>query len=1171
MSHRQSVSLFVALCLLAASTCTYFAFFEGDDSEVESSLQKGQTSAETVQAPSTDLVDQEAAPEVAPEVGELQPREQEDERVDATSLEEPVEDEQEPAELTYVTGRVALGFDLPADEVLWVASVDRERGARSLYGNRGVVDPIWSPGEEHHGLISHARVEPDGSFRVGLSADADEGFLALTGRYVISKRTTRVSTAEGSPEPVLTGELGSWITGQLRVPSGLAEDVPLGGIEMELGVDITAAFNPMEMPGVAYDMEVETDAEGRFEFRGVSSVVSHGIIVHHEDLAETLILGLRPEPGEHRELNVRLQEGATLKGMVVDESGAGVPGAELEVTLRGTLGDSIGDMRKASTDAEGNFVLEHVVTGHQIEIHAEVEGMRPGELKLEDKLRDGQLLEGLRIELREGLSIAGRLLYPDGQPVSEGEVRVVNDLTSSDLAMMGARAAAMRRMEVESDEEGRFEVKGLDEGTYMLAVKHENDEGAHEGKWRARQGGVTGGTTGLVLELEGLTPVAGFVTTESERELETFTVQMTLQGSGGMMGVGAERLREEFDYDAEGGFEKENVPPGVWDVTVVAAGFARSETQEVTVPQGEGLPLPEFALVPAAGVQGTVYDTANQPVAGAKVTLELDLASRINVAFSGEQPSALSDHEGRFTLGDLDPGSLSVVAGLDGFADSEPFAVDLEPGQLATDVNLVLRLGGTVYGQVLGAEGKPAVGRMVIVQRLPSYASQHMGSSDSDGEFSFEHLEPGQWQVVSMPNMMTGELDVGSGDGMGEMLSDLKMDMVDVVDGGEHEVILGQPPEDPVQVLGSVTHDGGGIPGALVSFISEKSEGIGDLKMTTTNEEGNFSVQLDNRGHYIVNVQNNVGTGRQNNLEFQERIPEEGETHRLELKLPRAAIAGKVIGLDGKPAPNCRVSLNVDGGIPYGSLLGGHFAELATDAEGRYQFDYVRPGSYTVSAGGATMAGVFGNDSLGGRVVRDGIQVAEDQLVKGVDFRLEEPGSLGGVVYGLDGQPVSGAAVFVRDAAGRRLERFSMINTDNAGRYEYHGLGKGEYSVAARKGGSVSEGSGLVSVRAGETSKADVTLGDGTVFLISVIDRTGATVDARVQVINEAGHEIGGMLSLNEMMNYMGGGFSHDEQRVGPVPPGKYRVEVTLEDGRSKRKSVRASGQSERKLKIRID
>ena len=145
-----------------------------------------------------------------------------------------------------------------------------------------------------------------------------------------------------------------------------------------------------------------------------------------------------------------------------------------------------------------------------------------------------------------------------------------------------------------------------------------------------------------------------------------------------------------------------------------------------------------------------------------------------------------------------------------------------------------------------------------------------------------------------------------------------------------------------------------------------------------------------------------------------------------------------------------------------------------------------------------------------------------------------------------------------------------MVNSDNAGRYAYHGLGKGEYSVAARKGGSVSEDSGLVSVRAGETSNADVTLGDGTVFLISVIDRTGATVGARVQVINEAGHDMGGMLSLNEMMNYMGGGFSHDEQRVGPVAPGKYRVEVT-HDGRSKRKSVRASGQSERKLKIRID
>ena len=106
-------------------------------------------------------------------------------------------------------------------------------------------------------------------------------------------------------------------------------------------------------------------------------------------------------------------------------------------------------------------------------------------------------------------------------------------------------------------------------------------------------------------------------------------------------------------------------------------------------------------------------------------------------------------------------------------------------------------------------------------------------------------------------------------------------------------------------------------------------------------------------------------------------------------------------GADGDPLSDCRVTLNVEGGVSYGSFMGGHYVESSTGNDGRYAIEFVRPGRYTVSAGGAPLGGLLGQASAGGRVVRSGLVVEEGSALDSVDFRLEDPGELTGVVVAL--------------------------------------------------------------------------------------------------------------------------------------------------------------------------
>ena len=141
---------------------------------------------------------------------------------------------------------------------------------------------------------------------------------------------------------------------------------------------------------------------------------------------------------------------------------------------------------------------------------------------------------------------------------------------------------------------------------------------------------------------------------------------------------------------------------------------------------------------------------------------------------------------------------------------------------------------------------------------------------------------------------------------------------------------------------------------------------------------------------------------------------------------------------------------------------------------------------------------------------------------------------------------------------------------------EGDGVGRGplkrlfSYRIFAKKGSEVSLPSEPVRLAEGGHAEAVATLGNGTMLLVTVVDKSGCEVRARISVVDGDGNEMSGLYSLTEIMAQCGEGFSAKVQRVGPLPAGKYRVTATLDDGRVTHKNLTLGSRSEGKVKLRL-
>ena len=143
------------------------------------------------------------------------------------------------------------------------------------------------------------------------------------------------------------------------------------------------------------------------------------------------------------------QSTGSVEGTVVDRvTGAGIPGVSITFYIR-----TQAVFAEATTDASGDFRIFSMKPG-SYEVRFEEEGYRLGNKIPPQPYIVGQTQSPIqiRLEMTRLVSLSGRVVDPDGNPMSQGEVKIVDGIVVPVAA------------------DGTFVMKELEPGSYTLAA-----------------------------------------------------------------------------------------------------------------------------------------------------------------------------------------------------------------------------------------------------------------------------------------------------------------------------------------------------------------------------------------------------------------------------------------------------------------------------------------------------------------------------------------------------------------------------------------------------------------------------------------------------------------------------------------------------------------------------
>lgn len=562
-------------------------------------------------------------------------------------------------------------------------------------------------------------------------------------------------------------------------------------------------------------------------------------------------------------------------------------------------------------------------------------------------------------------------------------------------------------------------------------------------------------------------------------------------------------------------------------VAAAARGYLPSREDPATA--GAAIRL---ALAPAGALRGRVVTPGGEPVDGAEVSVGKP-ATFTTLGREETPPSTLSDREGLFRVGGLEPSTgYQVEVRKKGFSPVQVIAVTEESGAVGEPVEVVLPPGGVAYGFVLDEGEVPIPGAQVtvhpalggslhqIVQRATrqSALAEQLFLTDEDGRFEVVDLSPGSYDLEAKaagfaPVTVRG-LEIPAGGG------ETELGTVILAPGVTLQGRVTDREGLPLEGARVRVHGSGSLSADGVEMRAMLARGEGGV---TTDEEGRFEVADLVPGSRVAVVIFHEGY-LERRLPGVSVPPEAPLTVVLEEAF---AVAGRILDPDGEPVHGAVAVLSKTGSAfsADGQRLaaGSRTLRSSADEEGRFKIQGVAAGTYSLygySSSHRPSASV--EVEVGGEEARSPTLV----LGKGATVR--------GRVFKADGSPAS--RVRVSATSEEDLDRAFFAGatavTEETGEYRLTGVATGTVTVAAQ-----GEGHGRVSkvleVQAAADNVLDLTFEAGLEVSGRVTTSTGAPVEgARVQLGQGAAFAFGGG---EEAFTSSSGGF-----RFSSVGPGRY-------------------------------
>ena len=239
---------------------------------------------------------------------------------------------------------------------------------------------------------------------------------------------------------------------------------------------------------------------------------------------------------------LKLRPAASIEVRTLASDGKPIAGATIEIRGLATIVSTIA----ATTGADGRTVVNGIGAGrYMVVAWATGFGKAYEELQAPTAMRNGEIVARLKLTLRPGAPVAGRVLYPNGAPVAGAVVRF------SSLADFRARADAARDSVV-TDSAGSFHFDAMPRGTFRFQATHA-DLAPGTSKPIELDGATARSDVEIRLEAGGT--IAGRVVSTTGAPVGWATVRITARTKG----AAYEAARQTY-ADAEGRFEITGLP-----------------------------------------------------------------------------------------------------------------------------------------------------------------------------------------------------------------------------------------------------------------------------------------------------------------------------------------------------------------------------------------------------------------------------------------------------------------------------------------------------------------------------------------------------------------------------------------------------------------------------------